>query len=161
MHLENSSSESETLRPISLLEIIGYLALIGYGVYFIYTFITSPFEINYQSFHSVINLILLLWWLMSCSIGLQFGRLLAQAIRSPKTITVDFPWFFSKNRLIDAKYLTTSKRIIIMVVALINPGFAGVIFNLIWRHSYLKARQANLIAFGALLIWIALWFVPF
>ena len=147
---EGADFNAANKSPLSLAEVCGFVVLVLRSfswAWFILKGSTSA--TNY--FHTLFFVL----WLLTSLTSLRFGQLLYTQVKFRIPVTIDVPWFLAKKTpLISAKYLSIGEQILLWIAGLFYPPAAGVVAIALWgKRHYMKARQANLIAFVCLIAW--------
>jgi len=135
--------------PFGVSEISGILALLVNDCWLLITLRHS------HNLLYLIQTLLFFGWLLVSILLLKYWTLFWENLYS-HNVAIDVPWFASTKRLIDGSYLSGKERFIVWIAAFIHPPITGIITTFVWHNaSPMKARQANLIALVAFMVYAA------
>lgn len=147
-------NETNPTRPLTLTEALGLITLLFFIAYFAFIILSKADVVK------IVYFVLLVVWLLMDLTVLRFGPLALHHLRASVPVELDIPWFVNKRPLINADHLSRPQRIVFTLLAAVNPpAVAIILIGIWWKRSYLKARQANIIALGMLIAWAAYFLV--
>jgi len=149
LEIIDQPSAAPKAAPFGISEISGIFALFINDCWLLITLRHSHSPLY------LIQTLLFFGWLLMSMLLLRYWTLFWDKLYS-HNVAIDVPWFSSAKRLIDSSYLNGKERFIIWIAAFIHPPITGMITVFIWHNdSPMKARQANLIALVAFMVYAA------